>query len=147
MVNGFHMPLYSPLLLEALPAERAVVGPLSRVNSLMLRKVGRIIKPFVAYITLKRLFTRVDALVAGEGRRLRETLAANLAHERALARVDPQMFLQIRSPFEPFIAYKTNIGFGIHLQKLQVVLVVEGIVDLGLPTLHGSFEEHVFGFG
>lgn len=53
-------------LVEALPALATPVGPLSRVDPLVLNEGGAVGEPFAAVVTLKGPLARVCPLVRGQ---------------------------------------------------------------------------------
>lgn len=77
------------VIAEPLPADRALVRFLARVNPLVDDEVGVVIETLPAIQALVGFLARVDALVAGQARARVEALPAVRALVGLLPRVDP----------------------------------------------------------
>lgn len=77
------------VIAEPLPANRALVGLLARVNPLVDDEVGVVVETLPAIQALVGFLARVNALVTGEAGARVEALPAVRALVRLLPRVDP----------------------------------------------------------
>ena len=110
-VNSTNVPGEIPLLREGLFAETALERPLAVVHPLVIDEVARIPEPLAAHITfvpIGRLFPLHANMhmshVVLEMACPRESLQANCARERLLARVRPPVVDEIGLPPEPLAA-------------------------------------------